>query len=391
MSEKKSKTNASSSSGGEVKKKPSKFHTKNKKHQQHSSSRSNKHFMITGQMSGTGFRRSIQTVNDNEDVDQEELEMMQQEENLKRAKYGKRSLVDNSFRFKSEEDDEVQTPEAEERKFQAKLQHELNRMEKETMMMISNSVTLTQSFASPGTSRGLLEWEEEKLDSSDADSIMSKLFYLDQSKLATLLKDPSISVERRLKLIDIQPFPSNSSPEENTENVPSSSFVPFSQYLKSKTTQQQQVEDISSDSENDAEPMQEEPSVPTKAPVEQITTQQEQTTEKKQDDSMDILDEIMENEVKHTTFTLPKPKVEPVKIDLKNDDILDDLLSMHPNPSSSSATIPKITSPINPTLPISTQSIPTTSATLPKQTSPENPKTQEKAGDLDDWLDDLIN
>ncbi|KAF0980466.1 hypothetical protein FDP41_013680 [Naegleria fowleri] len=439
---KKNTSSSSSSSGGSSGKKPSKYHIKNKRHQQHQSARSNKHFLITGQMSGTGFRRRIATVNDNEEMDQEELLAIQQEEQMKRLKYGKRQLLDNSFRFKTEEEEEEErTPQAEEQRVKAKLQHELNRMEKETMMMISNSITLTHTFGS-ATSRGLLEWEEtEKEDySTTHDTIMRNLFYLDQAELAKQIKNPQVSLEERLDLIDICAWKSALSILDNNDNeisekqLTEKDFIPIGQFLSgsidvtslegntcSDTVQDEEDASISEDEMNQQaiEPSSEKisnnenvesilsDSEPSSQPNNIFEKNEERTTTTA---GVDILDEIVQESEKpivtqrnNNTYATPfisSTRSEPVlKIMDNTDDMLDDLLSLSQNniPSPNVHASPTImdvkfsTSSSNSgnhsTATIHKVSLSTEAS---KQTNPVvQPKEETK--DLDEWLDDLIN
>ncbi|KAG2392037.1 hypothetical protein C9374_013522 [Naegleria lovaniensis] len=427
-STKKSQSSSSSSSSASSGKKPSKYHIKNKRHQQHQSARSNKHFMITGQMSGTGFRRRIATVND-EEVDQEELLAIQQEEQMKRLKYGKRQLLDNSFRFKTEEEDEDEkTPQAEEKKMKAKLQHELNRMEKETMMMISNSVTLTQTFGS-ATSRGLLEWEEtEKEDySTTYDTIMRTLFYLDQAELAKQIKNPQISLEERLDLIDIcgrtestLPTMENNHIHETFDNQSTKKdFIPIGQFLSGaidvtsmeRNDHVQYTDDDEASLSDDDETQEKIPSfenVDNIEHVEGVTIGSSDDVnacniiEMKEQTPIDILDEIVQESEKPSvtqrnnmvlntsTPTISSTKSEPVKIIDTADDVLDDLLSLSQNtPSNVSPSITNIFTQSNNTR--STTVIKTVSTETPKPTNLPVTPPKEETKELDEWLDDLIN
>ena len=371
-------------------KKPSKYHIKNKKHQQHHSARSNKGFMSAGIMSGTGFRRKIQTVDDDETMDSEEMEAIQQEENLKRKKYGKRQLLDNSFRFQNDEDENYEeSPGAAEQKIKAKQQHFLNKMEKDTMMMISNSITLTQSF---GSSRGLLEWEDEKdLELAAQDRIIQKLFYLDQNDLTRQIKDSSISVEERLNLIDITGnvvAPTEHNLEKN--EVLSPEFKPMCQYLRREHVEMplssdEDEEDIMSDEENIVEEttspsaLVDEQSSETPVSVEEELLSEKPLSTPVQKSS--DLDDIIELEQsKYQTISAFEPKQEPNSVvSHHNEDILDDLLSLSQQ-TSSPARVETSGTKV-------TQQVPEpTTTSQPQQTSAKKNETE----DLDAWLDDLL-
>ncbi|KAL9656536.1 hypothetical protein ABK040_005298 [Willaertia magna] len=366
-------TTTTSSSSGSKDNKPSKHLIKNKRHQQHKGARTNKHFFATGGLSGTGFRRRIQTVN-NEDIEDEELlAQIQYEEELKRKKYSKRQLLDNSFRFKDyeEEYNEDEKEETEETK-RFRQKSLLERKEKDTFRMITTSTSLTGD-----SSFGLLD----HLDLESNNELNNQLFYLDPLELGKVLKE--ISLEERLRLNDKE---IDEEERKKEFRIVDDGFISLNQLIKDlfveenseivEMEEQMEEEENIENKENDI-------IVDNNEVKEEHNTITTKVEDKVEDKKNDILDEIIEdNNLQSTignvtsTFVnkniIKQPQLDVNEMD---DDTLDDLLNLT-NDVKENSTL------------IGNTSFNSSSSNNNNKIEKEE-KKQEEVDDLDKWLDEL--